>query len=280
MRTNIRNDRLLVISDLHIGNLLHSPRRPFKTFLEFALENRYSVCLNGDGLDITQLSMSRLNADLVPTLPLLMRFQSNGLAFYYTVGNHDIALEHFLSDMGGMKVVPFLNLKSGDKRIRLEHGHMYDDMFLRYPWLYFRFMMIGRLAISLGPKFYDALHHLNMAVVRSAEFLAAGFKTPWKKEPVEGEEGLEAERECFRAGAENVGMRGFDAVVFGHTHSPGHRILDGGTPYYNTGDWFSRPFCVAIDHGRIWFGSLADLSSVGDPFPLEDAASSRLAEAS
>ena len=62
------------------------------------------------------------------------------------MGNHDIALEHFLTDVGRMRVVPFLSVTSGDKRIRVEHGHMYDDMFLRFPRMYYAFTLIGRLA--------------------------------------------------------------------------------------------------------------------------------------
>ena len=183
------------------------------------------------------------------------------------MGNHDIVLEHFLSDVGQLTVVPFLNVLSGDKRIRIEHGHMYDDMFLKFPRLYSIFTFIGRLAIGVSPAFYDRIHDLNLAIIGSAEFLLSGFKTKAARNKDVPTEVIEGERDCFRQGAEDVGVRGFDAVLFGHTHLAGELGLSSGARYYNTGGWFSKPYCVAIDNGRLWYGSVADLVKNGDPFP-------------
>jgi UDP-2,3-diacylglucosamine pyrophosphatase LpxH len=44
--------------------------------------------------------------------------------------------------------------------------------------------------------------------------------------------------------------RGFDAVVFGHTHQPEVRELDGGT-FVNGGDWLRRRSYVTIDAGDL-----------------------------
>ena len=97
MKTSVRESRLLVVSDVHMGNRLHRTRRAFTEFVEFALEHRYSICINGDGIDLAQLSLSLLVADITPSLGLFLKFWENDLRIYYTVGNHDIALEHFLT---------------------------------------------------------------------------------------------------------------------------------------------------------------------------------------
>ena len=271
MKTTVRENRLLVISDVHMGNRLHRPRREFMDFVNFALENRYSLCINGDGIDISQLSLSHLMADLTPSLGLFLKFATADLRIYYTVGNHDIALEHFLNDVGRMKVLPFVTFLSGDQRIRVEHGHMYDGMFLKFPGLYHFFTLIGRLAIGVSPRFYDALQGLNHAIIHTAEWILSRFGK--KEERVVGSAiGIEGERECFRIGAEAVGVRGFDAVVFGHTHLAGSFEFADGVRYFNTGAWFSNPHCVAIDQGRIWYGPVSDLTKKGDPFPLSDDA--------
>jgi UDP-2,3-diacylglucosamine pyrophosphatase LpxH len=271
MKTTVREERLLVISDVHMGNRLHRPRREFMDFVNFALENRYSLCINGDGIDISQLSLSHLMADLTPSLALFLKFGKTDLRIYYTVGNHDIALEHFLNDIGRMKVLPFVTILSGDRRIRIEHGHMYDGMFLKFPRLYELFTLVGRLAIGVSPKFYDALQGLNHGIIQFAEWLLSRFGK--KEERVAGSPiGIEGERECFRQGAQDVGVRGFDAVIFGHTHLSGSFEFADGVHYYNTGAWFSNPYCVAIDQGRLWFGRVADLTKKGDPFPLSDDA--------
>lgn len=265
----MREERLLVISDVHMGNRLHRTRRAFREFVAFALEHRYSIVMNGDGIDLAQLSLSHLVSDITPSLGLFLKFGESDLRIYYTVGNHDLALEHFLSDVGRMKVVPFLSVESGDRRIRVEHGHMYDDMFLKFPRIYFLFMVIGGLAILLGPKVYDAAHRFNHGFIAFTNWVFSGFGLIKKKKAAEGTDGhIHGERACFGAGAEAVGARGFDAVVFGHTHMPGTYALADNVQYYNTGAWFSQPHCVAIDRGRIWFGPVSTLVEKGDPFAM------------
>ena len=266
MKTSVREDRLLVISDVHMGNALHSPRRAFLDFIHFAFAHRYSVCINGDGLDIVQLSLPRLNADLTPSLQILMRFGEVNRRIYYTVGNHDIALEHFLTDMGRMQVSPFLNVRSGDLRVRIEHGHMYDGMFLRFPRIYHAFMTIGHLAILVGPRFYELTHTVNAGIIGFTERVLAGLGVGTTAGT--SISGIVGERECFGQGALDVGMRGFDAVVMGHTHFPGSKEFPEGIRYYNTGSWFSNPRCVAISDGQLWFGEVGELIRDGDPFPF------------
>jgi UDP-2,3-diacylglucosamine pyrophosphatase LpxH len=272
MKTNVREGRLLVVSDVHMGNSLHRTRRAFTEFVQFALDHRYSVCINGDGIDLAQLSLSHLVSDITPSLELFLQFGENDLRIYYTVGNHDIVLEHFLAEVGRMKVLPFLSVTSGDKRIRIEHGHMYDDMFLRFPRIYFTFTLIGRLAIAVSPKFYAALHDFNVAFVKFSEWALSGFGLfgPKKEKEID-ENTIVGERDCFREGAEATGSRGFDVVTFGHTHFHGTATLSDGVKYYNTGGWFGDPHCLAIDNGNIWFGSVADLIKKGDPFPMSTA---------
>jgi UDP-2,3-diacylglucosamine pyrophosphatase LpxH len=270
VKTVVTEDRLLVISDVHMGNPLHRPRQAFMDLIRFALDNDYSICINVDGIDIAQLSIPRLTADITPSLALLVRFAEKGRTIYYTVGNHDIALENFLNDVGRMKVVPFLTVHSGEKRIRIEHGHLYDGMFLRFPRTYFAFTMIGRMAIWISPKVYDRIHDLNLLIIKFAEWMLSGFGLFKAPEDPSLAGRIAGERRCFGDGAEDVGMRGFDAVVLGHTHLKGEVEFRDGLRYYNTGGWFSNPHCIAIHEGRIWFGSVAELIKGGDPLPVTD----------
>jgi UDP-2,3-diacylglucosamine pyrophosphatase LpxH len=238
-------------------------------FLHFAIENNYSICVNGDGVDLQQMSLSQLTGDLTACMTLFGAFARTGRQVFHTVGNHDIALEHFLSEFGRLQVVPFLNVLSGDQRIRVEHGHMYDGMFLKFPRTYSVFTFIGRMAIGVSPAFYERVHDLNLAIIGFAEYLLSGFKTKAERAKSVVGNVIEGERDCFREGAEDVGVRGFDTVIFGHTHLPGALRLPSGTQYYNTGGWFTTPYCVAVVDGRMWFGPVAELIATGDPFPPE-----------
>ncbi len=244
MKTTISESRLLVVSDVHLGNRLFRARQPFIEFLKYALEHRFSLCINGDGVDIMQTSIMQISRDLAASTILLQKFVRQGLKVYYVVGNHDIVLEHFLDDWEIIRVVPFLNVVSGDSRIRIEHGHLYDDMFVRFPRIYEALTLLGGLALRIHPRVYHALD-------RSKEFLLSLRRSA--KATVEGNEAdfIPGEAPAFRDAAERVSRRGFDYVIFGHTHKIGSARIGKAAMYLNTGSWMFRPHYVEIVDGDV-----------------------------
>ena len=123
----------------------------------------------------------------------------SGHRVYYVVGNHDIQLEHFLESWIFTSIVPFLNVRSGDSRIRIEHGHLYD------PWY------------TRSPGFYEVMTR----VVGVGRFVVADAYSLFARSQAMG--GRRSKRsddtaEPYRRGAEIVLERGFDTVIFGHTH--------------------------------------------------------------
>ncbi len=244
MRTTVTESRLLVVSDVHLGNRLFRARQPFIEFLKYALENGYSLCINGDGVDIMQTSITQISRDLAACTGHLQKFVRNDLNVYYVVGNHDIVLEHFLDDWEIVRVVPFLNVLSGEKRIRIEHGHLYDDMFVRFPGFYHFVTILGGLALRIHPKVYHGLNRIKEVFLK----LRRGAKAS-----IEGDdkEYIEGEAPSFRDAAERVSHRGFDYVVFGHTHKIGQVRLGDGAVYMNTGSWMFRPHFVEITNGSV-----------------------------
>jgi len=247
--TTVRQERMLVVSDIHLGNPLYRARRPFIDFLRFACERQYAVCINGDGVDIVQSSFHRLARDLAACNREFSRFGSRGLPIYYTVGNHDIALEQFLDDWGVVRVAPFLNVLSGDRRIRIEHGHIYDEMFVRYPRTYGTMTRLGSLALRISPRVFRAFSGINTALIAFGEWWNSSMKGT--DEASRLAEGIHGERAAFMRAAQEIAERGFDAVIFGHTHRPGQVELPSGASYYNTGLWHTDPYFAEVDHGRV-----------------------------
>ena len=80
----------------------------------------------------------------------------DGNRVYYLVGNHDISLEHFLEDWLFTQIAPFLNLRSGDSLIRIEHGHLYDPWFVRSPRTYEISARLAGVALLVHPDIYSA----------------------------------------------------------------------------------------------------------------------------
>lgn len=236
MITATTSDRMVVISDLHLGNPFSTNGRGIVAFLKWANSEGYDICINGDGLEIAQSSFAKMIQEVPEFMRALSEIRKAGREVYYVVGNHDIALEHFLDDWGMMKASPFLNVNSGEKRIRIEHGHLYDPFFVQHPRLYE--FLTGLAAIPL--RFFPKTYRLWIRFER------------WKTGRRAKRTGIIGEPKEFRLAAAEIIRRGFDSVIFGHTHHPGVIDLGNGASYLNPGSWLLSNHYVEIDHGAVF----------------------------
>jgi UDP-2,3-diacylglucosamine pyrophosphatase LpxH len=229
-----RQERLVVVSDLHVGNPYSAASRNLGTFLEDASRRGYNVCINGDGFEILQARFASLAADSVGVLQSLRRVIDAGRSVFYVVGNHDIALENFLSAWSGIQITPFLNVISGAARIRIEHGHLYDPSFVKSPRFY------EWMTRAAGPllHFYPDVYRLWTAY--------EGFK-----HRLHGALHGGGSESVYHDAARMLLRRGFDVVVFGHTHNSEEVVFEAGQRYFNSGNWLRGGTFVEIDHGQV-----------------------------
>lgn len=235
MITSIKATQLVVISDLHLGNPFSDAKKQVIPFLKWAAAKGYDICINGDGLEIAQSSFNKIAFDVPELFRTLGDIRRKGREIYYITGNHDIALEHFLEDWGMMKVSPFLNVQSGESRIRIEHGHIYDPFFVKYPRLYEFLTHSAGYLLKIHPQLYK--------LWISFEKMCSKFRAR--------KTGIIGEHPNFREAAEELSRRGFDAIVFGHTHHPGVKDLKGGSRYLNPGSWMLSTHYVLIENGSV-----------------------------
>jgi UDP-2,3-diacylglucosamine pyrophosphatase LpxH len=235
MIIDTEQERLIVVSDLHIGNPFSTASHHLDHFFEYASRHRFNVCINGDGFEILQASFASLAFDSVGVLQQIRRLLDAGLEVFYVVGNHDIVLEHFLSAWSGIHITPFLNVVSGDQRIRVEHGHLYDPSFVKSPRAY------EWLTRAAGP-----LLHVYPDVYRvwsAYESLKRRLQV-WRG-------GALVEQNVYYEAAAMLLRRGFDAVIFGHTHAPEDVELEPGQRYVNSGTWVRGGTFVEVEHGAL-----------------------------
>lgn len=237
MITEIRDRPLAVISDLHLGNPFSKAKNPTVEFLHWASASGCDVVINGDGFEIAQVSFSKIARDVPEVFHAIKSFTARGHNIYYVIGNHDIVLENFLNDWGGFKMAPFLNVWSKDKRIRIEHGHLYDPFFVRNPELYEFMTWLAGFALKVHPSLYKSW--IAFEKLKSRLF--------WKQT----KDGIVGEHVAFREAALELAARGFDCVVFGHTHHAGECELGEGKRYFNSGSWLMGTPFVEIRDGRI-----------------------------
>ncbi|MGB0684171.1 MAG: UDP-2,3-diacylglucosamine diphosphatase [Magnetovibrionaceae bacterium] len=245
MITDIRADGLIVISDLHVGSPYFGAMRQTLEIIDYAVQKRFDLCLNGDVFDIVQASVGKLAHTGSEVIHALQLMQDHGLKVYYVVGNHDIILENFFESWKLMQLSPFLNLVSGDRRIRIEHGHLYDPAFTRNPGLY----QVLTGAAGLGLKIFPGIYKLYNA------YLACRYRPP-KEIFSDTESRLPIhlwanESDHFLDGARALMERGFDDVVFGHTHRQTVIDMGQGCRYFNTGAWFARGYFLEIQNGGV-----------------------------
>jgi UDP-2,3-diacylglucosamine pyrophosphatase LpxH len=245
MMTDVRESRLLVTSDSHIGSLFCDARRGLTAFLEYARANNYNVCINGDGIDTQYTSIRKLSAETARLLRDLRRI-SREITIYYTIGNHDLILEQYLGDWGGLRLVPFLNVHSGKTRIRIEHGHLYDALLMKHQEVRYGVTWLITSMCRLYPPAYH-WHGKSEAVKYRLRRLFRGRDAGGTDAPVTRDVSP-----AYLEAAEELAQRGFDVVIFGHTHRPGEAPLNGQRArYLNTGSWFDLPQYVAITDGKV-----------------------------
>lgn len=235
MITSVHTERMVVISDLHLGNPFSKIRRQVIAFLRWAAEQNYDICINGDGLEIAQASFKKIAFEVPEFLRVLGDIQRKGQNVYYITGNHDIALEHFLEDWGVMKVTPFLNVISAKTRIRIEHGHIYDPFFVKHPLMYEFLTHFAGYLLKLHPSLY--------------KFWISFEK--WKSRLRARRTGIVGEHPSFMEAAHELSRRGFDVIVFGHTHHPGTKKLQDQGVYINSGSLMLSNHFVNIEKGVV-----------------------------
>lgn len=222
---------MVVVSDLHLGSPASQAERVFASFLDEVEDSGRALCINGDGFDLLQSTSPRLAVAGFPVLQRLQDLARGDLAVYYVLGNHDVVLEHILFELPFV-VSPFLNLTSGGRRIRIEHGHVHDPVYARHPGLYEFGGRIGRLGLLARSDVYETYARLQLRL------------DDWRRRPGR------SRPYPHHAAALDLFQRGFDAAVFGHTHIPELVALGPGT-FVNCGDWVTHRTCAIIDAGSI-----------------------------
>ncbi len=235
MILDVTTQKMVVISDLHLGNPFSSTKKRLIEFLYWAAENKYDVCINGDGLEIAQVSFRRLAEDVPEVFRAVKAISRAGNRVFYVVGNHDIVLENFLEDWGPLILAPFLNVQCGSQRIRIEHGHLYDPFFVKHPDLYQFLTWLGGFALMLNPQVYKLWIKIEELKSRTRHFFRGHSEV----------QTLVGEHPDFVIAAEEICARGFDSIIFGHTHHAGQLNLPQGT-YFNSGSWLVAPHFIEI----------------------------------
>lgn len=234
MNVDVQSERLVIISDLHIGNPFCEISDDLIAFMHQVREEGYDLCINGDGFDIMQTSVTQMINELPSFIGAMRRYHRDGQNIFYVVGNHDLPLEEMISAFEGITFCPFVNLTSGNQRIRIEHGYLYDPDFVKNPERYEKLVHLAGYFLKVAPKLYNVW-------IRYEKF---------KNRKQTDHDGLDGEPREFFIAVKELCDRGFDSVIFGHTHHPGS-VIEEGLSYHNTGSFMIEPTYALVESGNI-----------------------------
>ena len=205
----------VILSDVHLGSA-NCQARKLTRLLDRIADGELATArliLNGDVFD--SIDFRRLNKNHWRVLSLLRKL-SDKIEIVWLAGNHDGSAE-IISHLLGVTVQDEYVLQTGDQRLLILHGHVFDEFIETYPLLTWLADNLYRVLqwIDKTHSFAKMAKHGSKTFLRCVKKIADGAVALAQK-------------------------RGCTAVVCGHVHSPCAR-LDQPIPYYNSGCWTELP---------------------------------------
>ena len=216
----------VIISDIHLG-CDNCQAKLVIRFLEDILAGRIStrrLIINGDVFD--SIDFRRLKKTHWKVLSMI-RHLSDNMEVIWTCGNHDGPAE-IVSHLLGVQVLNEFIFTSGQQRMLVLHGHIFDDFIDDHPVL----TWIGDLIYNTLQQI-DRRHYIaRLAKARSKIFLHCLDKVQ-------------------RKSIAHARRMGCDVVLCGHTHHCAAASEDG-IDYFNSGCWTELPATwLAVDSGKV-----------------------------
>jgi UDP-2,3-diacylglucosamine pyrophosphatase LpxH len=205
----------VILSDVHLGSDNCQAKNVVR-LLDRIVEGEIQtsrVILNGDVFD--SIDFRRLNKNHWKVLSLIRKL-SDEVEIIWLCGNHDGSAE-IVSHLLGVTVMDEYRLDSGDQRILVLHGHVFDEFLDSHPILtWLADCVYGFL------QWIDRTHYF-------AKLAKRGSKTF-----------LRCAKKIEDGAVELARKKGCTAVCCGHTHVAVART-DQPLPYFNSGCWTELP---------------------------------------
>ncbi len=233
--------KVVIASDFHLksreDDLDRARRERVVRFLRSLRGNADILVLAGDVFDLWFAWRTVVIRGYFPILRELADLVESGVRVVFLAGNHDFWFRGFLSDELGLEVLPDSWQATVDgKKLFVSHGDLYTSNDLRYQL--FRRLIRNRPVMTL----FELLHPdvaLGLGGLLSRTSRRA--RTP---QPL-----LVRKRAGLRRKGAQLLERGYQVVVFGHTHEPGIEHTDKGV-IANSGDWIRNSTYVLVENGK------------------------------
>jgi UDP-2,3-diacylglucosamine pyrophosphatase LpxH len=232
--------KVAVISDVHLGTYgCHAEE--LNQYLK-SIDPELLI-INGDFIDIWQLSRSYFPAEHTRVLQRVMKMLSNGVKVVYLTGNHDELLRRYSGmELGNLTVEDKLLLDIDGRKHWIFHGDVFDVSMKHSKWL-----------AKLGGKGYDFLILVNRAVNHLLKMMGRERISLSKKVKDSVKSAVKYISNFEQTAAAIAIDNGYDYVICGHIHEPVMRTITtpkGAVQYLNSGDWIENLTSLEYNEGK------------------------------
>lgn len=232
--------KVAIISDIHLGTYgCHAEE--LNQYLK-SIDPELLI-INGDFIDIWQLSRSYFPAEHTRVLQRVMKMLSKGVKVVYLTGNHDELLRRYSGmELGNLTVEDKLLLDIDGRKHWIFHGDVFDVSMKYSKWL-----------AKLGGKGYDFLILVNRAVNHLLKMMGRE-RISLSKKVKDSVKGAVKFISRFEQTAAAIAIdNGYDYVICGHIHEPTMRTVTtprGTVEYLNSGDWIENLTSLEYNEGK------------------------------
>jgi len=228
-----------VLSDLHLGTY-GCRAKEIVTYLK-SIAPRLLI-LNGDIMDIWQLSKRYFPSPHAAVLKEIMDMISAGVKVVYITGNHDELLRKYTDlSMGNFQLTDKLIIEIDRKMTWIFHGDVFDNTTKG----------TAKLWARLGSNGYAALLLFNKLINRLLK-LAGRERISLSKKVMAGVNKAVIKINDFETTAAEIAIdKRYDYVICGHIHQPQKRVISndrGSVVYLNSGDWVEHMTSLEYHH--------------------------------
>ena len=215
----------IVISDIHLGSNVCQAKTlaSFLSRIELGETDTDTLIINGDLFD--SWDFRKLKKDHWKILSQIRKI-SDTIKVIWISGNHDGPAD-MVSHLIGVDFMNEYSFISGDEKILILHGDIFDNVISKYP----RLTKIADY-IYRWLQIYVGLYFSNLAKRSSKTFLRCSQEV------------------CDRAKS-YCSIKKCESIICGHTHLATTDVSES-TNYYNSGCWTDHPCSyISIKDGSI-----------------------------
>lgn len=234
----------ILLSDVHLQNATSVKAQLMIRFFQQQASRFENIYILGDLFDVWPGTTDYLLQSFRPVLQALGGLVRDGHKVHYLEGNHDFRLGKYFTEELGVQVYPDQILETWNgRRIYMAHGDLGNPK--EYGYRMLRYLLRQDVVHQIAGRIPQSWIY---EIGNRASKLSRGFqrKVPPDEERV---------RAIYRETASGWFRRGYDVVIFGHTHLPDdfREQVDGrACRYINLGDWVKHFTYLEFDGSEFY----------------------------